>query len=160
MPLSLTTISTFKQYFSDIATSHVDIDELKFGNEEVIKTANRSSLQPKPLWVQEYDKFNFEAATVDHIYTKKEITLSYFKVAASELFADEQQAQEECELVIKQVIAKMLRDKRDLKIVTDVSGFSGKVGTYTIGSTKYCGCELTLTIKENAGFVYDPVKWT
>lgn len=159
MPLSLTTISTLKTYFNALAISHVDIDELKFGDDEVIKTANRSDIQPKPLWVQPYEDFSLDDNLDDNILIKKEITLTYLKVPASELFADVQAAKEECEIVIKQVIAKLLKDKRDIVFVTQVSNWKGKLADYNIGGTHYCGCELTMQIKDNAGLTYDAAKW-
>lgn len=159
MALTLTTISTLKAYFLALATSHVDIDELKFGDEDLIQTANRSDIQPRPLWVQEYEDFTFEDNLVDNILIRKEIKLQYMKVAASEKFSDLQQAKEECEIVIKQVVAKMLVDKAAVKFVTQISNWSGKVGYWDIGSTKYCGCQLTMQIKDNAGLVYDSNKW-
>jgi len=159
MPLSLTTISTLKAYFNALAISHVDIDELTFGNDEVIKTTNRSVQQPRPLWVQPYESFSLEDNLDDNILIRKEITLTYLKVPASELFADVQTAKEECEIVMKQVIAKLLKDKRDIVFVTQVSNWKGKVDDYKIGATHYVGCELTMEIRDNSGLTYDAAKW-
>ncbi len=159
MPLSLTTISTLKTYFNALAISNVDIDELKFGNDEVIKTSNRSDIAARPLWVQEYEAFTFEDNIADNILISKEITLTYLKVPTDESFANIQAAQEECELVMKQVIAKLLKDKREVLLVTQVSNWRGEVGMAMIGSTKYCMCELTMQIKDNAGLIYDAAKW-
>lgn len=159
MALTLTTISTLKTYFNALSISNVDIDELKFGNDEVIKTANRSDLQPRPLWVQPYEDFSLEDNLADNILITKQITLTYFKVPATESFADLEAAKEACEIVMKQVIAKLLKDKRDILFVTQVSNWRGKTGDYTIGGTHYCGCELTMQIKDNAGLIYDAAKW-
>lgn len=157
--LTLTTISTLKTYFNALAVSHVDIDALKFGDEDVIQNANRSDMSPKTLWVQEYETFNFDDQLIDNIQIRKEIKLLYMKVAASEKFSDLQAAKEECEIVMKQVVAKMLKDKATLVFATQVSNWSGKVGYWDIGSTKYCGCEITMQIRDNAGLVYDAAKW-
>lgn len=159
MALSLTTISTLKTYFNALAVSNVDIDELKFGDDEVIKTANRSDILPRPLWVQEYEDFTFEDELADNILIRKEITLTYLKVPATPSFNDKQLAMEQCEIVMKQVVAKLLKDKRDILLVSTISGWKGKVGQYQIGSTLYCGCELTMQIKDNAGLIYDAAKW-
>lgn len=156
MQLSLTNISSLKAYFYQIATTHRDIDQMVFGEEEVIRTTNRTAAKPRQLWVEEYEEFDFMDELADNVLLKKTFRITYMKVPASQKFDDIQSGKDDCEKVIKDIIAKLMVDKAAGLLVTTIASWKGKVGLWDIGGTRYCGCQLSIEIMDNTWLVYDP----
>lgn len=163
MPLQLTNLPAFKAYFEAIAigpTHHVDIDGFKFGDRDVAIRNAKSGMEPRVLWLEWYKPFNIEDELADNILRRKRARLAYMKTATSELESDEATAYDECEKVMEQILAKMLADKREVKIVTTLSSYQLGPFETELGATKYIGCAMDFEFKDNSPLVVDPTKWT
>lgn len=164
--LNLTSLLAYKTYFAAIAASHEDIDGYKWGDKDVIQNDNRSDMAPRILWAQPYESARYNDGYSDNIVKIKEARVAYMLTADSELFTDEDAAFENCEAVIEQIIAKMLKDKAGADVAGtwtmisfNVTGITtGPVET-TIGSTKYIGWEMRIPFNDNTRFIYNDAKW-
>lgn len=165
--LLLTNLSTFKAYFQNIATQHVDIGGFKWGDKDVLKNDNRSNMPNSILWVVPYDNVKYQGENVDNMMKVKMAHISYFMPAVGTLYSVEESDFDFCELLIEQILARIHRDKKgyqdgaDWKLLATVLGSytSGPVET-TIGSTPYRGWELKIELMENTRMVFDANKWT
>lgn len=161
MAIQLTNILSLQTYFTALATGanhHKEIDGIKFGDNEVLMAANRSDMEARVLWVSEYENWTAQG-TQDNLHTRKPFKMVYMKVPASDLFADKQTAKDQCEAVMRQIIAKIIVDKQAGLVLTKLDSIKAEVGEYMVGSTNYCGCEVSLEILDNTGFQYDATKW-
>ena len=161
MALQLTTIQSIEAYFTALATGvngHKEIDGIKFGEGDVLKEANRTGLEGRFIHVSEYDRAQ-ATGTSDNLHVTKEIKIGYYKKPVDGTWANQQLGKQQCENVIKQIIAKLITDKQAGVINTRIENYSWELGMYEIGSTQYCGCELTITFMDNTGFSYDATKW-
>ncbi len=164
--LKLTNLTKYKAYFAAIAASHVAIDGFKWGDKEVVQNDSRSDMAERILWAQPYEAARYQDPGSDNITKVKEAKVAYLKVATSELFSDMDEDFIDCEEVIEDIIAKMIKDKRGAEvdgvwemISVNIAGITtGPVDTI-IGSTKYIGWEMKIPFHDNTNFAYDEAKW-
>jgi hypothetical protein len=170
--LKLTNLASYKAYFADIATKHLDIDGFKWGNKDVIRNDNRSDLAAKFLWAMPYDNAKYGDKSSDNVHKTKTARVAYMIIPESEKFSDEDAAFDFCEGVIEQILAKMLVDKRGAMvaagdppvsewnmIVTDINSWSSGPVEHKLGSTRYIGWELKISFSDNTNLAYDATKW-
>ena len=164
--LKLTNLSAYKAYFQNMATLHKQIDGFKWGDKDVVRNDNLSDMPARFLWAMPYDKVQYGDKSSDNIHKTKVARVAYLVVPASELFADEDAAFEQCEAVIEQIIARILQDKRGADnagvwemIVTEIASWSSGPAEHKIGSTRYVGWELQMNFKDNTNLAYDASKW-
>lgn len=165
--LKLTSLSSLKTYFGQLASEHVDIGGFRYGDDKVIKNDNRSSLPNSFLWVAPYELSRYGDNFSDNVMKTKPVALSFMKVRESEKFSTEQEDYEFCESVMEQVMARIIRDKRGemvgsdwTMLVTSISSAVGRPVEAIIGSTRYLGWELKLDFMDNTNLAYDAAKWT
>jgi hypothetical protein len=165
--LNLTNLASCKSYFTTIATLHKEIDDFKWGNDVVVKKANRSDIARRVLWVKPYDSARYGGNATDNVTKSKVLELRYMLVATSQKQSDEEAAASAAEAVIEQILAKMILDKGGREndegewemIVLPINSIETENFEITIGSTRYIGCELKLTFLDNAHLEYDASKW-
>jgi hypothetical protein len=164
--LRLTTLAVYRAYFTDIATQHIDIDGFKWGDKDVVRTHNRSDITSNFLWAIPYENVRYSDSGSDNQVKNKRALVSYLEVRDSELFSSEDAQYDACEVIIEQIIARILRDKRGADvagtwtmIATSIGSFATKPIEHTIGSTKYIGWELSIEFIDNTNFAFDAQKW-
>lgn len=165
--IRLTNLSSYRQYFQAIATSHVDIDGFKWGDKDVVRNDNRSDMPARVLWATPYDRVRYGDKFSDNVHKMKVARVAYLVVPSSELFASEDTAFEATEAVIEQIMARLIQDKRGKDVAGDWQMIVSDINSWTtgpvemkIGSTRYIGCELQITFQDPTNLLYNPTKWT
>jgi hypothetical protein len=165
--IRLTNMASYKAYFKDIATKHVDIAGYQWGDETVIKTNNRSNITGNFLWARPYEKAQYGDKGSDNVHKRKVALVSYFEARNKTLFSSVEAQVDHCEAIIEEIVARIILDKqgKDVAgvwqmIVTDINSFSTRPVEYEASSTPYIGCELELTFSDNANLEYNKEKWT
>lgn len=165
--IKLTNLASYRNYFSAIAASHVDIDGFKWGDKDVVRNDNRSDITDSFLWAMPYERARYGDRLSDNIHKYKTARVAYMIVPDSELFADEDAAFDFCEATIEQILAKILLDKRGADnagvwelLMTEVITWTTGPVEKKIGSTKYIGWELQITFQDPTNLFYDVLKWT
>lgn len=165
--LKLTDLASYREYFRAIAESHVDIQGFRWGDKDVIRNDNRSSLPPAILWATPYDSAAYEASHDDNTLKRKRARVAYLVVPSSEAFQDIDNAIETAEAVIEQIMARIKQDKAGstdegewYMIATRIASWRGGPVEMKIGSTRYVGWEMEIDFLDNANLEYDPSKWT
>lgn len=163
--LNLTNLASFRAYFLTIATAHVDISGFKWGDADVIRTANRSDITPSFLWAQRYDNVRY-SGNADNTLKTKQARIAYMKVRESEKFVDEDADFEFCEGVIESILAKLMVDKRGAlvdgeweMIVMNIASINTGPVEKTLGSTRYIGWEMRVDVMDSSNLAYDANKW-
>jgi len=164
--LRLTNLLSYKQYFADIANQHVDILQYKWGSDVVAKNDVRSAAAKNMLWAVPYDQADYDDNFSDNINKRKTAKVSYLEVRNSEKFADIDEQFEHCEMIIEEIIARILRDKSGYQqgaewwmIATEVKGFKTTPVEVTLGSTPWIGYELQMPINDNTNIAFNPQRW-
>ena len=168
--LRLTNLLSYKNYFSAIAQSHVAIDGFKWGDSEVMQNDSRSDMAARVLWAVPYEQVSYNDSFSDNITKSKVARVAYMVLPDSELYGDEDEALEDCEKVIEDIIAKIYKDKQGEEVVVDdvavwqmvattITGITLRPVTETFGSTEYIGMEMSITFIENTGLTYNAAKW-
>lgn len=165
--LKLTNLASFKAYFSRLASEHVDIEGFKWGDKDVVKNDNRSSITRSFLWAVPYEQSRYADGFSDNVMKTKPGVLSFMKVRESERFVDEESDFEFCESVMEQIMARIIKDKQGAMVgsdwemlVTNISSAVGAPVEITLGSTRYIGWELKIDFMDNTGIAYNSNKWT
>jgi hypothetical protein len=163
--LKLTNLSSYRQYFQNIATKHKQIDGFKWGDLDVVRNDNRSDIPAAFLWAQPYERVPYSDPG-DNVTKQKKARVAFVKVRTSETFSDIDADYDAAEAIMEQIMAKILLDKYGAQvganweqIATSISSWVISPMQYEIGSTKYVGFELEMTFIDNANMEYDATKW-
>lgn len=164
--LRLTNLTSYREYFEAIATSHVAIQGFKWGDKDVIRNDNRSDMPATVLWATPYDSAQYEAQHGDNTVKRKKARVAYLVVPESGLFTDEDSAFDESEAVIEDIMARILRDKAGSEVNGEWTMLATRIGSWRsgpvemkVGSTRYVGWELEIDFLDNTNLEYDPSKW-
>lgn len=167
MSLKLTNLLSYKNYFLDLATKHVDIEGFKWGEEKVIRNDNRSDMPANLLWAMPYEDARYSDSFSDNIMKTKLARVSYLEVRDSKLFDDEAAQFIRCEARIEEIMARVLRDKRGADvdgvwelIATTINSWKTEPVTMVLGSTTYLGYSLEMLFMDNANLAFDAEKWS
>lgn len=165
--LRLTNLASYRAYFLDIATKHIDIAGFQWGDEKVVQTNNRSNITGNFLWAKPYDKAQYVDKGSDNVHKRKVALVIYLEVRTKTGFASVEAQYDHCEAMIEGIVARIHVDKRGKDvggqwqmIATDINSFSARPVEHLIGSTPYVGFELEMTFSDNAHLEYDKEKWS
>jgi hypothetical protein len=164
--LKLTNLLSYKEYFAGIAAQHVAIEGYKWGDDVVIKNDNRSNTGRNMLWTVPYEQADYEDNFSDNVHKRKQARVSYLEVRNKELFASIDEQYNQCETIIEEIIARILRDKAGYQqgndwvmIATEIKSFKTIPVEMTLGSTPYIGYELQMDFMDNSNFQFNTQRW-
>jgi len=164
--LKLTNLSDYKQYWTDIATSHKQIDGYYYGDKDVVGNAQKGNAFARFLWITPYENTRYTDALSDNIQKKKKATIAYFKKTPSNKFTDIDTTFQECESVIEDIVSKLILDKKGqdvngtwTMVTVDINSLQMEPVEEIFGSNHYIGCELSMEFSDNTNISYDPNKW-
>jgi hypothetical protein len=170
--IKLTNLASYRTYFQAIAASHVAIDGYKWGDKDVVRNDARSGMPARLLWAIPYESARYGDKMSDNVHKTKQARIAYLITPTSKKFDDIEAAYDECEGVIEQIVAKILKDKAGSLttigdppeevwslLVTNVSSWTTKPVQMIFGSTEYIGCELRIDFQDNTNLAYDATKW-
>jgi hypothetical protein len=162
--IDFTDESTFRAYFEGLASGHVDINEFIYGDEQAAQNARSGSAGPFILWLDYYPPIQGRG---EHDNYVGEVIANFTIMSPSSTRnstpEEKQNIYNACEAIVRQVIAKVLKDYREsiTSYGNHVERFKlGQLDDITHGSTTYvgCGCELVFVVPQD--FDYDETKWT
>ncbi|MEJ0030945.1 MAG: hypothetical protein WDO15_11470 [Bacteroidota bacterium] len=162
----LTNLSSYRQYFQDIASQSPFIDGFRWGDEEIVKNDVRADLPQSFLWVMPYESSRYAGNDIDNEKRVKVAVMSYMLIPESNKFTDIDTAADTAEGVIELLVGRIQRDQRGRQVNTDwiavataMASITTKPVEYTLGSTRYIGCELSIEFRDNARLSYNSNKW-
>lgn len=154
----LATFTEYYNYFSGIATSHVDINGFKFGEKEVMQCGARSDLTLPILWAESYDPVRILDNKSDN-HTGQLSCVIYILDNKPEAWADQRTKYEAMEVIAKQILAKILKDFNDGALQADLNGYRYGWVEPVFGSTPAIGVRMDLSFLRPERLVYNAAKW-
>lgn len=157
--MDLTNLQEYHDYFEDIATSHVDINDFHYGDEERLMEAARSNLSLPVLWLEPYQPVTVLDNFSDNQLGRVQGTVAVYMIPDSELHADEFTKLLACEGIIRDILGKMYKDWNDGTIMNELNNVRYGRSLDIIGATRLVGYRLDITILRPERLVYNEDKW-
>lgn len=158
MAYNLTDFASYQAYFEALATSHVDIDGFLFGDAEVAMNDGRV-WKGKKLWLEPWQPVTITDQLSDNYLQQKKGSLWVGGSPQSKLFQARLDFFAECEVIVKSIIAKLLKDRTEELLITRLTSYSFGMGEFTFSATNMIGCRLDFIFTDPSGFAYDADKW-
>lgn len=156
--LNLTNEDSYKSYFEAIATQHISITQFKFGDEDVIRTAAKTGLQEKTLWADRHQPTEIRDERFDNYLGERQATIMVMS-PDKEKYADQQVIFNTCEVIITDIISRILKDFNAGLLSTQFNRYKYGEGEIELGSTRYRGCRLDLFWEAPVDLGYNEDKW-
>ncbi len=157
--MDLTDFQQYYDYFLALSQSHVDINGFHFGDKDVMINDIRSALQPPVMWLEPYQPVDMIDPLSDNHIESVRGTLAIYDVPASEKFDDMRNTYKSCEIIVKDIIAKLLQDYYSNNILLELSNIRYGEAESLFSATKIIGCRLDFNFMRPARLVFDPAKW-
>ena len=159
MALDLTDFESYKAYFTLLATENKKLgaDKFLFGDVEVGQ-AQASEWVEKKLWCWPAERSRMEGAESDNFHLNREGSL-WVGGPQPELFADRDAYYNECEVIMKQIVSRMMFDRANDLIAIDIINSQINRQDMIPAATPFIGCEFTFTFRDFSGFEYDEDHW-
>ncbi len=157
--MNLTNFEESREYFTDIATQHIHINSYHFGDSSRLQQATRSSLKLPVLWQEPYQPVTVQDPLSDNHTGLVTQTIAVYAQASTDKYEDQEEAYNQCEAIIKDIISRMIRDNHTGLITHELQGFKYGEAEDLMGSTKLIGCRLDIQYFRPERFVYDENKW-
>lgn len=158
MAFNLTNYDSYKTYFMGLASSHKSIDGFLYGDRDIAANEGRS-WEGLKLWLWPYESVRVQDDRSDNYLKRKQGTLWVGGAAHSASFEDEQNYFRNCEMIVEDIISRILKDANEFLLVTRIQEYSYQQADLLIGSTNYIGCELRFFYLDPTGFIYDNDRW-
>lgn len=156
----LTDFQSYQDYFRAIAQSHIGFvdDGFIFGDDEV--TVNEGTVwRNKKLWLEPYQPVTITDQLSDNYLQEKKGSLWVGGSPPSQKFEDKYAFYMECEVIVKDIIARMLQDRYEEKLITRLTSYRFGMGQFNFGASNLVGCRFDFTFHDPSGFEYDTAKW-
>jgi hypothetical protein len=158
MEFNLSNFENYKTYFETVATESVHIAGFMFGDTE-IGQKEAASWEGLKLWAWPANKGRITDQLSDNYILGREASLWIGGPCSSELHADEDAYYNNCEVIAKKVISRMIKDKYEGLLSISFSGVQIQRADMYPSSTKMIGCEIIFTIHDPDGFEYNEDDW-
>lgn len=157
--IDFTDPTAIKDYFEALATSHVDIDTFVYGDSDVMQSKAKSEDFGTVLWLDYAQPVQLIDKLSDDIEGKIPNTLFILKKAASEVWEDEETAQGETEIIVRDIMSKLYQDNQAGTISTELAGYKYGESEMMIGAVKFCGTRLDFNLIRSEKLIYNQAKW-
>ena len=154
----LSNFAQFKAYFTLLATQNKSVDGFLFGDVEVGQNEARD-WTGKKLWAWPPNRGRMLDARSDNYLLNRDGSIWIGGHSGSDKFEDEDAFYNSCEVIMKQVVAKMIVDRMEAKLSTDFNGHTIQRADLQISATKFIGCEYVFTWHDPTGFEYNEDDW-
>lgn len=155
---NLTDFQSYQDYFKAIAESHVDINSFLFGDDDVAVNKGRS-WTGKALWLEPWQPVKITDQLSDNYLQEKKGSIWVGGSPGTDKFQARLDYYETTEVIVKDIIARMLKDRNEELLITRLTSYSYGMGEFTFSSTKMIGCRFDFTFQDPSGFEYDESKW-
>jgi hypothetical protein len=156
----LTDFQSYQDYFKDIATKHVALgaNAFLFGDGDV--AINEGKVwKGKKLWLEPYQPVTIADQMSDNYLQQKVGSLWVGGAPVSNKFSERHSFFSECENIVKDIIAKMLKDRGEELLITRLTSYKFGMGELNFSATELIGCRFDFTFTDPSGFEYDDAKW-
>jgi hypothetical protein len=154
----LTDFQSYQDYFEAIANSHIDIEGFMFGDEDIAINKGRA-WKGKQLWLEPWQPVKIVDQLSDNYLQEKTGTLWLGGSPPSAKFQDRLDYYGACEAIVKDIIARMLKDRNEELLITRITTYRYGMGEFTFSSTPMVGCRFDFTFHDPSGFEYNENKW-
>lgn len=164
MSLRLTTYEDYIAYFQALAGSHNDIASFFTGDMDRFMNEIKSNLTLRVLWLEPYQPVRILDNLSDNHMGQVNCSMVVYGQAASEKFADRRTEYSNCEVIVKDIMSRMLRDYNndydsDFLMMQGLQGFAYGEAESIYGSTRLVGCRLDFNYLRPERLVYNSGKW-
>lgn len=149
---------SFKDYFSNVATSNVDIADFKYGDNEKIINEIRSSTVLPCLYLLPYIPIKMDERFSDRQAGLIQSTFMLLDTKPKK-YDDQQTRYKELEAICLQIIAKIDIDNQNGDVNMDRSGFQWGEYEHIFGATIMWGCRMDVRFFIPLRIIYDQSKW-
>ncbi len=153
----ITDPATYKTYFETIATEHVDIDGFIYGDDDVQKNEIRTWDGIK-LWLEDPSRIKPIGPNIDNLLKEKRCSLWVGGSPPSASFEDIQTFYNQCQTIIEDIISRVLRDRQNQDLVTEVTSYEYGRADYNL-STQMVGCRWDFSYHDPSGYPFNEDKW-
>jgi hypothetical protein len=157
MNFQLSDFKKYKEYFEKVATESKHVDGFLFGDVD-IGQEEAGSWQGKKLWAWPADRSKLQDQHSDNFFLGREGSIWVGGPCNSELHSDQDEFYNQCEVIMKKVISRLIKDKIECSIDINLTGSVKRADT-KLSSTAFIGCEYTFTITDPDGFAYSEDDW-
>jgi hypothetical protein len=154
----LTDFQSYQDYFEAIATSHIAMDGFMFGDEDIAINKGRV-WKGKQLWLEPWQPVKINDQKSDNYLKEKKGSLWVGGAPPSAKFQDRLDYFRACEIIVEDIIAKMLKDRTEELLITQLTTYTYGMGEFTFSSTPMMGCRFDFIYQDPSGFPYDETKW-
>jgi len=156
----LTDFQSYQDYFKAIAESHISLGAgtYLFGDDDVA-TNEGKVWKGKKLWLEPYQPATIQDQLSDNYLQEKKGSLWIGGAPASQKFQARFDFFKECEIIVKDVISKMLKDRSEELLITRLTSYRFGMGEFNFSATNMVGCRLDFSFLDPSGFPYDVDKW-
>lgn len=153
----LTDQTAYRTYFQGIATAHVEIDGFLYGDMDVQHNEIRTWKGTK-LWLEEPNRIKPIGPNIDNLLKEKRCSLWIGGVPPSAKYSDVHAYYLACEKIVEDIIARVLRDRQNQDLVTEVQSYEYGRADYNL-STEMVGCRWDFSYMDPTGYAYNTLKW-
>ncbi len=157
--IDFTQPGAIRDYFQAIATSHVDISDFVYGDEDVMASAVRSTDFGTVLWLDYPQPVRMIDRRSDDIEGRVPNTLMVITVSPSEKFTDEETTTADSEVIVRDILSKLYRDNQIGEITTEIADYIYGEAEVFLGATKFNGTRLDFNLIRSEKLTYNPAKW-
>lgn len=164
----LTDFQSYQDYFRLIAEGNADDDiqhhialgpkTFLFGDDDV--AVNEGKVwKGKKLWLEPYQPVTITDQLSDNYLAEKKGSLWVGGAPPTQKFQARFDLYKECEVIVKDIIAKMLKDRSEELLITRLTSYKFGMGELTFSATNLVGCRFDFTFYDPSGFEFDEDKW-
>ncbi len=152
-------LQTYTRYFEDIASSHKEIDQFLCGDKKMAEKQMIISSKGKILWLAPLEPISFSSDNKEESSINDYHCSVYICQDKRENSTPEQVIKKvgQCEKIVKQVRAKLLKDYNEGTINTNFWKFKYKtINELALNGQTMCGIKLEFNFKTPTFIKYDP----
>lgn len=159
MLLNLTDPASIKTYFSALATSHVDIDSFKYGNEKIIQAGVRTEIKGTVLWCDHPEPVTIRNQQADNYLGQYKATFVIMS-KQPKLESDRDTHLAAMEAIARQIIAKMIVDYSNSELAIDINQYNfGIMADHMEGANAFAGIRVDYHWQAPVDITYNEAKW-
>lgn len=160
MAYSLTDFDSYQAYFLALATAHKQLGakNFLFGENDVAANEGKAWKGNK-LWLEPWQPVRIQDQLSDNYLKEKKGSLWVGGAPASLKFSDRYKQFKDCEIIVEDIISKMLKDRGEELLITRLTSYSYGMAEFSFSATMMVGCRLDFTFLDPEGFAYVADNW-
>lgn len=159
-PLTLYDWQSLRDYFGLLATEHVNVRDYGAGDPARLMDRAKSDLSLPVMWLAGPEPpVRVLDNRSDNPIGVMRLTLYVYGQATSEKYSDEDTTYKAMELIVRQVMARMWKEKGEGKVAVDFANWGYGMAEDVIGAVRMVGCRLDLEVMTPLRLTYSADIW-